>query len=30
MTVLVIKLVLQPELALIGHNVLYELGLKVA
>jgi hypothetical protein len=28
MTVLVIKHVLQPELPLIEHNLLYELGLK--
>jgi hypothetical protein len=30
MTVQVIKLVLQPELPLIGHNLLYEPGLKEA
>jgi hypothetical protein len=30
MTVLVIKLMLQPELPLIGHNLLYEPGLKEA
>jgi hypothetical protein len=29
-TVRVIKLVLQPELSLIGHNLLYEPGLKEA
>jgi hypothetical protein len=30
MTVLVIRLVLQPELPLIRHNLLYEPGLKEA
>jgi hypothetical protein len=30
MAVLVIKLPLQPELTLIGHNLLYEPGLKEA
>jgi hypothetical protein len=30
MTVLVIKIVLQIELPLIGHNLLYEPGLKEA
>jgi hypothetical protein len=30
MPVLVIKLVLQPELPLIGHNLLYDPGLKGA
>jgi hypothetical protein len=30
MTVLVIKIVLQPELPLIRHNLLYEPGLKEA
>jgi hypothetical protein len=30
MTVQVIKIVLQPELLLVGHNVLYEPGLNEA